>query len=168
MSDPFPELEEEQTPEERAAGLRTFRMIVWLFVALVAGMGLFALFGPDRQPAADQPTGYADTVGGAFSLTAADGSTVTDQTLKGKPFAIFFGFTRCPDVCPTTLASLAKLRKQMGADGDKFRIVFVSVDPGYDSPEDIADYRPDRLGRGNRPGHQGLPRLLQEGADQGR
>ncbi|MEL7681788.1 SCO family protein [Citromicrobium bathyomarinum] len=140
MSDRFPELEEEQTPEERAAGLRTFRMIVWLFVALVAGMGLFALFGPDRQPAADQPTGYADTVGGAFSLTAADGSTVTDQTLKGKPFAIFFGFTRCPDVCPTTLASLAKLRKQMGADGDKFRIVFVSVDPGYDSPEDIRRY----------------------------
>lgn len=140
MSDRFPELEEEQTPEERAAGLRTFRMIVWLFVALVAGMGLFALFGPDRQPAADQPTGYADTVGGAFSLTAADGSTVTDQTLKGKPFAIFFGFTRCPDVCPTTLASLAKLRKQMGEDGDKFRIVFVSVDPGYDSPEDIRRY----------------------------
>ena len=173
MSDPFPELEEEQTPEERAAGLRTFRMIVWLFVALVAGMGLFALFGPDRQPAADQPTGYADTVGGAFSLTAADGSTVTDQTLKGKPFAIFFGFTRCPDVCPTTLASLAKLRKQMGADGDKFRIVFVSVDPGYDSPEDIGRYV-DLFGTpiigltGNRPGHQGLPRLLQEGADQGR
>ena len=130
MSDPFPELEEEQTPEERAAGLRTFRIIVWLFVALFAGMGLFALFGPDRQPAPEQPAGYADTVGGAFSLTAADGSTVTDQTLKGKPFAIFFGFTRCPDVCPTTLASLAKLRKQMGEDGDKFRIVFVSVDPG--------------------------------------
>jgi len=140
MSDRFPELEEEQTPEERAAGLRTFRIIVWLFVALFAGMGLFALFGPDRQPAPDQPADYADTVGGAFSLTAADGSTVTDQTLKGKPFAIFFGFTRCPDVCPTTLASLAKLRKQMGEDGDKFRIVFVSVDPGYDSPEDIGRY----------------------------
>ena len=140
MADPFPELEEEQTPEERAAGLKTFRMIAWLFVAVVAGMALFALFGPERQAAPDRSASYADTVGGAFSLTATDGSTVTDQSLRGKPFAIFFGFTRCPDVCPTTLASLAKLRKQMGADGDKFRIVFVSVDPGYDSPEDIGRY----------------------------
>ena len=140
MTDPFPELEEEHTEEQRAAGQKTFRMIVWLFVALAAGMGVFALLGPGPRTTADQATGYADSVGGPFSLTAADGSTVTDQTLKGKPFAIFFGFTRCPDVCPTTLASLAKLRKQMGEDGDRFRIVFVSVDPGYDSPEDIGRY----------------------------
>jgi protein SCO1/2 len=62
------------------------------------------------------------------------------QTLKGKPFAIFFGFTRCPDVCPTTLSRMAQLRKQLRPDGDKFRIVFVSVDPGYDSPADIGRY----------------------------
>ena len=140
MTDPFPELEDEQTPEQRAAGQKTFRMIVWLFVALAVGMGLFALFGPGRQASPDQATRYADSVGGPFSLTAADGSTVTDQTLKGEPFAIFFGFTRCPDVCPTTLARLTKLRKQMGADGDKFRIVFVSVDPGHDGPEDVGRY----------------------------
>lgn len=140
MADPFPELEEEQTPEERAAGLKAFRMIIWMFVALVAGIGLFAFFGPDRHTAPDEPVNYGDTVGGAFSLTAPDGSTVTDQTLRGKPFAIFFGFTRCPDVCPTTLSRLAQLRKRMGEDGDKFQIVFVSVDPGYDSPEDIGRY----------------------------
>ncbi|MXO66724.1 redoxin domain-containing protein [Altererythrobacter endophyticus] len=115
-------------------------MIVWLFVALAAGIGLFALFGPGQQASSDLPASYADSVGGPFSLTAADGSTVTDQTLKGKPFAIFFGYTRCPDVCPTTLASLARLRKQMGEDGDKFQIVFVSVDPGHDSPEDVGRY----------------------------
>jgi len=140
MADPFPELEEEQTEEERAAGLRTFRMIVWMLVALVAGIGLFAMFGPDRHASSSEPVNYGDTVGGAFSLTAPDGSTVTDQTLQGKPFAIFFGFTRCPDVCPTTLARLARLREKMGEDGDKFQIVFVSVDPGYDSPEDIGRY----------------------------
>lgn len=140
MVDPFPELEEEQTPEERAAGLKTFRMIVCMLVALVAGIGLFALFGPEQDTAPDEPVNYGDTVGGAFSLTAPDGSTVTDQTLRGKPFAIFFGFTRCPDVCPTTLSRLAQLRKRMGEDGDKFQIVFVSVDPGYDSPEDIGRY----------------------------
>ena len=138
MTDPFPELEEEQTPEEREAGQKTFRMIVWTLVTLAAGLALFALFGPARH--ADQPADYGDSVGGTFSLTAPDGSTVTDQTLRGKPFAIFFGFTRCPDVCPTTLASLARLRKRMGEDGDKFEIVFVSVDPGYDSPEDVGRY----------------------------
>jgi hypothetical protein len=53
---------------------------------------------------------------------------------------LYFGFTRCPDVCPTTLSRMAQLRKQLGTDGDKFRIVFVSVDPGYDSPEDIGRY----------------------------
>tara|TARA_B100000678_G_scaffold211280_2_gene178866 strand:+ start:1207 stop:1863 length:657 start_codon:yes stop_codon:yes gene_type:complete len=140
MTDPFPELEEEQTPQERAAGLKTFRIVVWVLVALVAGVGLFAFFGPDRHNGPGEPTDYGDTVGGAFSLTAPDGSTVTDQTLSGKPFAIFFGFTRCPDVCPTTLSRLAQLRTRMGEDGDKFRIVFVSVDPGYDSPEDIGRY----------------------------
>lgn len=140
MADPLPELEEEQTPEERAAGLKTFRMIVWMLVALVAGIGLIAFFGPEQHTAPDEPVNYGDTVGGAFSLTAPDGSTVTDQTLRGKPFAIFFGFTRCPDVCPTTLARLAGLREKMGEDGDKFQIVFVSVDPGYDSPEDIGRY----------------------------
>ena len=136
MTDPFPELEKHQAPQERAAGLKTFRMVLWMLVALVAGVGLFAFFGPNRHNATD----YGDTVGGAFSLTAPDGSTVTDQTLSGKPFAIFFGFTRCPDVCPTTLSRLAQLRARMGADGDKFQIVFVSVDPGYDSPEDIGRY----------------------------
>ena len=140
MTDPFPELEEEQPPKDHASGAKTFRMIVWVLVALVASIGLLALFGTDRHAAPDQPANYGDSVGGAFSLTAPDGSTVTDQTLKGKPFAIFFGFTRCPDVCPTTLSRLARLREQMGEDGDKFQIVFVSVDPGYDSPEDVGRY----------------------------
>lgn len=140
MADPFPELEEEQTPQKRAAGLKTVRTILWMLVALAAGVGLFAFFGPDRHYGPVEPTDYGDTVGGAFSLTAPDGSTVTDQTLSGKPFAIFFGFTRCPDVCPTTLSRLAQLRKRMGEDGDKFQIIFVSVDPGYDSPEDIGRY----------------------------
>ena len=69
-----------------------------------------------------------------------DGSKVTDKTLAGKPFAIFFGFTRCPEVCPTTLARMASLRRQLGKDGDKFEIVFVSVDPEHDKPADIGSY----------------------------
>ena len=120
--------------------LKHIRLALWLLVALLAGFALLYLVGPEPEAALDEPVDYGDTVGGAFSLTAPDGSTVTDQTLKGQPFAIFFGFTRCPDVCPTTLSRLAQLRKRMGEDGEKFQIVFVSVDPGYDSPEDIGRY----------------------------
>ena len=140
MADPFPELEEEPSPERQAEGLRTLRLVLWGVVALVVGIGLVAMLAPDRTPPTSDQAAYADLIGGPFALTAPDGSRVTDQTLKGTPFAIFFGFTRCPDVCPTTLSRMASLRKQLGKDGDRFRIVFVSVDPGYDSPEDIGRY----------------------------
>jgi len=140
MADPFPELEEEISPERNSEGLKTLRLALWGVVVLVVGLGLVAMLGPDRTPPASEQASYADLIGGPFALTAPDGSRVTDQTLKGTPFAIFFGFTRCPDVCPTTLSRMAQLRKQLRPDGDKFRIVFVSVDPGYDSPEDIGRY----------------------------
>jgi len=140
MADPFPEIEEESSPERKAEGLKSLRLALWGVVALVVGIGLFAMLAPDRRPQQVEQPSYADLIGGPFALTAPDGSRVTDQTLKGTPFAIFFGFTRCPDVCPTTLSRMAQLRKQLGKDGDKFRIVFVSVDPGYDSPEDIGRF----------------------------
>lgn len=118
--------------------LKTLRLVLWFAVLVAAGFALYAFTDrPGDPPAAD---GYADSVGGPFTLTAADGSTVTERDLTGKPFVIFFGFTRCPDVCPTTLARLAQLRKRMGEAGDRFEIVFVSVDPESDSPEDIGNY----------------------------
>ncbi|WP_285712687.1 SCO family protein [Erythrobacter oryzae] len=140
MADPFPELEEDVSPQRQAEGLKTLRLVLWGVVVLAVGIGLFAMLAPDRSPPPSDQASYADLIGGPFALTAPDGARVTDQTLKGKPFAIFFGFTRCPDVCPTTLSRMAQLRKQLGKDGDRFRIVFVSVDPGYDSPEDIGRY----------------------------
>ena len=116
----------------------------WLLV-LALGLGLIALFmelagnRPEQagEPAAQVP---GSAIGGPFTLTAPDGSTVSDRTLAGKPFAIFFGFTRCPDVCPTSLARMARLRQQLGPDGMKFAIVFVSVDPGHDTPADLGSY----------------------------
>ena len=140
MTDPVSELEEDVSPQRQAEGLKTLRLALWGVVVLVVGIGLVAMLTPDRSPQQAEQTSYADLIGGPFTLTAPDGSRVTDQTLKGTPFAIFFGFTRCPDVCPTTLSRMAQLRKQLGKDSDKFRIVFVSVDPGYDSPEDIGRY----------------------------
>lgn len=140
MVDPFPEHEDDSLPERQAEGLKTLRLALWGAVVLVVVIGLVAMLAPGRTPPAADQASYADLIGGPFALTAPDGARVTDQTLKGTPFAIFFGFTRCPDVCPTTLSRMAQLRKQLGTDGDKFRIVFVSVDPGYDSPADIGRF----------------------------
>ena len=79
-------------------------------------------------------------IGGPFTLTGADGGTFSSTRLAGKPYAIFFGFTHCPDFCPTTLARMVKLRRQLGSGAEAFQIVFVSVDPERDGPAEIRNY----------------------------
>lgn len=115
------------------------RIALWLAVLVVAALGLALWGSKDRsQPAPSSSFGAA--FGGPFTLIDRNGAEVTDKSLAGKPYAIFFGFTRCPDVCPTSLARMARLRKQLGADGMKFNIVFVSVDPAHDRPAHIGSY----------------------------
>ena len=121
------------------SGLSRLRWAIWIVVGVAALVGLAILYDRAR-PLSDPASGYANAFGGPFTLTAPDGSTITEKTLAGKPYAIFFGFTRCPDVCPTSLARMARLRKQLGADGMKFNIIFVSVDPGHDKPADLGNY----------------------------
>lgn len=116
------------------------RWILWLVVLLVVGVLAAATLTRGGSGAGESASGYTNAFGGPFSLAAPDGSTVTEKTLAGKPYAIFFGFTRCPDVCPTSLARMARLRKQLGPEGMKFNIVFVSVDPGHDKPTDLGNY----------------------------
>jgi protein SCO1/2 len=89
---------------------------------------------------APENSGYERAFGGHFALTDRNGQPFSEAKLKGKPFAIFFGFTRCPDVCPTSLNLMARLREKLGPDGNKFEIVFVSVDPEHDSPKTVGDY----------------------------
>jgi protein SCO1/2 len=80
------------------------------------------------------------TIGGPFTLTASDGKPFSSSRLNGHPAAIFFGFTHCPDVCPTTLARLVKLRKELGKGDDALSIVFISVDPERDGPAEVGSY----------------------------
>lgn len=123
---------------EPQAKAQTTRWVLWGLVALfLTAFALLSFAAKRPLPKADS---YASAFGGAFTLVDPKGRQVSDQTLRGKPFAIFFGFTRCPDVCPTTLSEMTQLRKRMGADGNKFNIVFVSVDPERDTPADIGTY----------------------------
>jgi protein SCO1/2 len=79
-------------------------------------------------------------IGGPFQLTDQAGQSVTDQNMKGKPTLIFFGFTHCPDVCPTSLFEISEVLKAMGKDADRVNAYFVSVDPERDTAAAMKDY----------------------------
>jgi len=75
------------------------------------------------------------SIGGPFTLVDDTGKPVSDKTLAGKPYAIYFGYTYCPEVCPTTLFDLTRWIKKLGPDADKLNYVFVTVDPERDTPK---------------------------------
>jgi protein SCO1/2 len=79
-------------------------------------------------------------VGGPFKLASASGEVFDSEALKGKPYVIFFGFTHCPEVCPTTLYSLTGALKDMGPAGDEIQALFVTVDPDRDTAEALRQY----------------------------
>ena len=81
-----------------------------------------------------------EPVGGPFALTDQAGRPRTEADFRGRLLLVYFGYTACPDVCPTSLAKMARLRARMGKDGEKFAMLFVSVDPEHDKPKDIGQY----------------------------
>ena len=118
--------------------LSRLRIALWLMVGIVA-LGVIVLIW--RQSAQQQTTSTPlGNIGGPFTLVGTDGKPFASARLNGKPAALFFGFTHCPDVCPTTLARLARLRRQLGQGDEALSIVFVSVDPERDTPAEVATY----------------------------
>ena len=101
-------------------------------------VGLIVLMGLIWRNASVEPVSRLP--GGAFHLVDQTGKPVSENILKGKWSAVFFGFTYCPDVCPTTLQVLAQAQDQLGPRAKDFQVVFVSVDPGRDTPEQLANY----------------------------
>ena len=130
----------ERAPPRSTA--RTIRILLWVLVALAAA-GAAALLLIPRKPLVSPPaTTTAATpasFGGPFTLLDGTGKAFSSQALAGKPYAIYFGFTRCGDVCPTTLARLVKLRRQVASD-QALRIVFVTIDPANDGPKEVGQY----------------------------
>lgn len=115
----------------RNAILLGFGLVALLLMGAVAIVGTRATPGPSVERA---------TLGGPFELVDMTGRPVTEASLLGKPTAIFFGFTYCPEVCPTTLLELSSALKTLGPVADKLNIVFVSVDPERDTPEQLRLY----------------------------
>ena len=129
----------EETPPK--SKIRQVRLLLWLIVVLAIA-GIAALLLVQRvtvhPPKADE-TAAASSFGGPFTLTDGNGKPFSSEKLLGKPYAIYFGFTRCADVCPTTLARMVRLRKQAG--GEKaLNILFVTIDPTYDGPKQVGQY----------------------------
>ena len=79
-------------------------------------------------------------IGGPFQLTDQAGQTVTEKNIVGRPTLIFFGFTHCPDVCPTSLFEISEVLRAMGKDADRVNAYFISVDPERDTPAAMKDY----------------------------
>jgi len=79
-------------------------------------------------------------VGGPFRLEDQNGKPISDQDMKGRPFLVFFGFTHCPDICPTTLFEISQVLAKLGPDADRTGALFITVDPERDTPAVMKDY----------------------------
>src|SRR5262245_13600282 len=118
---------------------RTARVLL-VSAAFLAGLilcfgAVLLLAGRGSGPVAQQIA----AIGGPFTLTDQNGRSVTDQDLKGKPFLVFFGFTHCPDVCPTTLFEVSEILRTLGPDADRVGALFITVDPERDTPGVMKD-----------------------------
>jgi protein SCO1 len=121
--------------------LRRLRMWLWLVIAAAAVMTASAAIVHYQTMQANDPTGQGiPQLGGAYSMTDQTGRKVTEATYAGMPQAIFFGFTHCPDVCPTTLMEMTQWLEELGPAADRLRPIFVSVDVERDTPEVLREY----------------------------
>src|SRR4051794_20887956 len=119
---------------------RSLRILV-ISSAFLAGLALclgviVMLSGRLSAPGAQQVA----AIGGPFKLIDQDGRALSDADLKGHPFLVFFGFTHCPDVCPTTLFEVSEILRALGPDADRARALFITVDPERDTPAAMKDY----------------------------
>ncbi len=112
----------------------TRRQIVWLAPVgvLVAGAGAAAWIGTRKQPRA--------LIGGPFALQDGNGRVVTDRDFRGKWMLVYFGYTHCPDACPTALQDMANAVDLLGAKKTDVALVFITVDPARDTPAVMKEY----------------------------
>ena len=109
-------------------------LTVVVFLALLVGVGWY------RSGSLEKVSIGTPNIGGPFTLTDGDGRTVTDQTYRGKWLLVYFGYTYCPDACPTGLNNIAGALKLLGGDADKIQPLFITVDPARDTAAAMKAY----------------------------
>ncbi|MDK1378311.1 MULTISPECIES: SCO family protein [unclassified Sinorhizobium] len=116
--------------------MKTIRIVLWAAIlVMVAILGWLTYdMTQSRQQASSGPFGVP------FALVAQDGKPITEQAFAGKPTALFFGFTHCPEVCPTTLFELNGWLEKVDPDGSKLQAYFITVDPERDTPDVLGQY----------------------------
>jgi len=113
--------------------------ILLVFSAFLGGLVIFLgviLFTTHYQGTTFGPS----AIGGPFNLIDQSGKPITDQDMKGRPFLVFFGYTHCPDICPTTLFEMSEVLHALGKDADRINALFITVDPERDTPAVMKDY----------------------------
>lgn len=120
--------------------LRVIQVALWCmaFWGIATFIQIALLRPPQGTPSS--VGGQLPSIGGPFRLTSHKGEAVTNESLKGKPYAVFFGFTYCPDVCPTTLLEMTNLLDELGPDREAINLVLITVDPTRDPPSVLAEY----------------------------
>ena len=121
------------------APLHALRISVWAIAGLL-GVALLVLVVIGARNGTGLTGLSTAAIGGPFELTDQHGNKVTEAALKGHPSALFFGYTFCPDVCPTTLYDMTDWLQKLGPDGDKLKVYFVTVDPERDTEQKMAEY----------------------------
>ncbi len=116
--------------------MKIFRRLLWGSVIVVCGLIVWLIYeiGKTNEEMMNIPFGPE------FQLTAGDGSVITQDALREKPTAIFFGFTHCPEVCPTTLYEMNGWLHEVDPDGDRINAYWITVDPERDTPEIMQRY----------------------------
>ncbi|TQX91933.1 MULTISPECIES: SCO family protein [unclassified Rhizobium] len=117
--------------------MKKLRIAIWVLVALTAGFlgaGSFYFTRSPESAAAGGPFGVP------FTLVAQNGQPITEKAFRGRPSAVFFGYTHCPDVCPTTLFEMDGWLQKVDPDGSKLGAYFVTVDPERDTPAIMKEY----------------------------
>ncbi len=117
---------------------RLILILAGLAIALAVGLSAMSLIVSLRDR--NQSDGVV-AIGGPFALVDHTGKTIDDEAFRGRHMLVYFGYTFCPDVCPTELQVISEALDQLGADAAKVRPIFITIDPERDTPEVLADYR---------------------------
>jgi protein SCO1 len=124
-------------PSMTARNLRLVIIAAAFLAGLVVCLGAIVTLSGLSSSSVTQ---HITSIGGSFRLVDQDGRPVSDTDLRGHPFLVFFGFTNCPDICPTTLFEVSEVLRALGPDAGGMRAFFITIDPERDTPPVLKDY----------------------------